>query len=136
MASQTAKVEESDARLVSRMAAGDQGALSELYDRHRGLVFALTLRVLRDRAEAEAALTDVFLQAWRGAAGFDDVRGSVAAWLVMLARSRAIDRVRGRARREAAHAGLAAIAGEGGDSTVGSMSPSPASDPAAHMETQ
>jgi RNA polymerase sigma-70 factor (ECF subfamily) len=91
-----------DETLVARIAAGDQEALSSLYDRYRGVVYALALRVLRDRAEAEEVLTDVFLQAWRQADGFDRLRGSVTSWLVTLCRSRAIDRVRARGRREAA----------------------------------
>ena len=95
-----------DEALVERMAAGEQDALSALYDRHRSLVFSLILRIQRDRAESEEVLTDVFFQAWRGAAGFDALRGTVIAWLVMLARSRALDRVRSRGRREANLAAL------------------------------
>lgn len=98
-----------DEALVGRMAAGDQDALAALYDRHRSVIFSLILRILRDRAEAEEVLTDVFFQAWRGAAGFDALRGTVIAWLVMLARSRALDRVRSKGRREA---GIAAVAEE------------------------
>ncbi len=95
-----------DEALVARMAEEDQEALSALYDRHRSVVFSLILRILRDRAEAEEVLTDVFFQAWRGARGFDPLRGSVIAWLVMLARSRALDRLRREGRRAA---GLTAI---------------------------
>ena len=132
MASRTTNTQETrepDDTLVVRMAAGDQAALSELYDRHRGVVFALALRVLRDRAEAEEALTDVFLQAWRGAAGFDRLRGSVPGWLITLCRSRAIDRLRSRGRREAA---MTALAQEGGETTVGSVTP--AADPAEQVD--
>src|SRR5262245_5604263 len=91
-----------DEALVARMAARDQEALAALYDRYRCVIFSLALRILRDRAEAEEALADVFLQAWRQARGFDTQRGSVGAWLVTLCRSRAIDRVRARGRRNAA----------------------------------
>ncbi|HEY3174817.1 MAG TPA: sigma-70 family RNA polymerase sigma factor [Candidatus Polarisedimenticolia bacterium] len=101
MAIQATDADEPDHTLVARMVAGDQEALSCLYDRHRGLVFALALRILRDRAEAEEVLADVYLQAWRGAAGFNEQRGSVSAWLVTLGRSRSIDRLRARGRREA-----------------------------------
>jgi RNA polymerase sigma-70 factor (ECF subfamily) len=66
------------------------------------VVFSFALRILGDRAEAEEILTDVFLQAWRGAAGFDRTRGTVPGWLITLCRSRAIDRLRARGRREAA----------------------------------
>jgi RNA polymerase sigma-70 factor, ECF subfamily len=90
-----------DATLVSRMAARDQEALSSLYDRHKRILFAQALRILRDRAEAEEVLADVFLQAWRQAGGYDGSRGTVSGWLVNLCRSRAIDRLRARGRREA-----------------------------------
>jgi RNA polymerase sigma-70 factor, ECF subfamily len=91
-----------DETLVARMTRRDQEALSSLYDRYRGVVFALALRILRERAEAEEVLTDVFLQAWRQADGFDRLRGSVHGWLFNICRSRAIDRLRARGRREVA----------------------------------
>src|SRR5437867_12537831 len=91
----------SDEYLVARMAARDQEALSAIYDRYRAVLFSLALRILRDRAEAEEALADVFLQAWRQAGGFDRSRGAVGAWLINLCRSRAIDRLRARGRRAA-----------------------------------
>ncbi|HKB06957.1 MAG TPA: sigma factor, partial [Candidatus Polarisedimenticolia bacterium] len=81
-----------DEVLIARMVARDQEALATLYDRYRCVLFSLALRILRDRAEAEEALADVFLQAWRQARGFEARRGSVGAWLVTLCRSRAIDR--------------------------------------------
>lgn len=96
-----------DEALVARMAGHDQEALSSLFDRYRAVVFSFALRILGDRAEAEEILTDVFLQSWRGAAGFDRTRGSVPAWLITLCRSRAIDRLRARRRREAAMGVLA-----------------------------
>lgn len=102
MATQATDTDQSDPDLVARMTTGDQEALSCLYDRHRGLIFTLALRILNDRAEAEEILTDVFLQAWRGAGGFDPARGSVPGWLITLCRSRAIDRIRARGRRVAA----------------------------------
>lgn len=92
----------SDETLVARMAARDPEALACLYDRYRFVLFSLALRVLRERPEAEEALTDAFLQAWEQASSFDPGRGTVAGWLVMLCRSRAIDRLRARGRRETA----------------------------------
>src|SRR2546426_12605986 len=91
-----------DEVLVARMAASDEGALSAIYDRYRAVVFPLALRILTDRAEAEEALADVFLQAWRQASGFDRARGPVGAWLITLCRSRAVDRLRARGRRDTA----------------------------------
>ena len=85
---------EPDASLVARMARGDRAALGALYERHAGRVFALLLRILGDRAEAEDLLHDVFLEAWRRAGDYASERGTVSAWLVLRARSRAIDRRR------------------------------------------
>lgn len=102
----TTEIPDSDVELVGRMAARQPEALARLYDRHRTLIFALVLRILRDRAEAEEALADVFHQAWRQAEAFDARRGSVAAWLVTLGRTRALDRVRARARRASAEADM------------------------------
>lgn len=102
---------EADETLVSRIAARDQQALAFLYDRHRSLLFALAMRILRDRAEAEEVLGDLFLQVWKQAGGYDRNRASVQGWLVNLCRSRAIDRLRARGRREA---GVEALSREPG----------------------
>jgi len=98
---------ETDEAVVSRVAAGDQDALSLLYDRHRTLLMALALRILRDRSEAEEILGDVFFQAWRQAGAYDRGRASVEGWLINLCRSRAIDRLRSRGRREVLASALA-----------------------------
>ena len=87
-----------DEEIVRRVAESDQTAIGDLYDRYRRVVFALALRVLRDRGEAEEVLVDVFLQVWRTASRYDSGRGSVSAWLMTLARTRAIDRLRARPR--------------------------------------
>jgi RNA polymerase sigma-70 factor (ECF subfamily) len=81
---------------IESSAAGDQGAFAALYDATSPVVFGVALRILSDRGEAEEVATDVFLQVWRDAARFDPSRGSAIAWLLLLTRSRAIDRLRSR----------------------------------------
>jgi RNA polymerase sigma-70 factor (ECF subfamily) len=83
-------------RLVARIRAGDQQAMSELYDRYGKVVYAVALRVLQDAAGAEDVLQDVFLQLWRNPDAFDASRGSLAAWLAVISRHRSIDRLRKR----------------------------------------
>jgi len=83
-------------RLVARIRAGDQQAMSELYDRYGKVVYAVSLRVLQDAGAAEDVLQDVFLQLWRNPDAFDASRGSLAAWLAVIARHRSIDRLRKR----------------------------------------
>jgi RNA polymerase sigma-70 factor, ECF subfamily len=86
-------------RYMERSAGGDQGAFAALYDATRHLVYTTALRILRTPADAEEVTLDVYMQAWRNAKDYTDRRGSVGAWLVMLARSRAIDHMRSRASR-------------------------------------
>jgi RNA polymerase sigma-70 factor (ECF subfamily) len=85
--------------LIRRIAQADSAALGELYDATNRVVFGLVLRIVRDPSAAEEVTLDVFTQIWRHAATYDVKRGVPSAWLFMLARSRAIDRLRSRARR-------------------------------------
>jgi len=88
-----------DRSCVSRMRAGDTRALEELYDRHAPLLYGLVLRIVGRASDAEEVLQDTWLQAWRQAAAWDPGRGTVVGWLITLARSRAIDRIRSVASR-------------------------------------
>lgn len=85
-----------DLDAMARMARGDQAALAHLYDRHATAVYSLALRVVRRQEDAEDVTQQVFTQAWRSSARYDQSRGVVAAWLLMMARSRAIDCLRRR----------------------------------------
>lgn len=88
-----------DRALVERMAAGEERALGELYDRHGGVAYALALAIVREGADAEEVVADAFGQVWRHAMQYDPGRGSVAAWLATITRTRALDLVRARGRR-------------------------------------
>ena len=86
------------APLVTRAARGDEEALRSLYDAVSPLVLGLAAAILKEEAEAEETLIDVFVQVWQQAERYDPARGSVVSWIATLARTRAIDRRRRRAR--------------------------------------
>jgi RNA polymerase sigma-70 factor (ECF subfamily) len=88
-----------DVELLRRVAAGDRGAIDDLYERFRRPAFALARRVLGDDVLAEDVLQDVFVTIWRDPGGFDGSRGSVSSWLLAMVHHKAVDAV----RREEAH---------------------------------
>jgi RNA polymerase sigma-70 factor, ECF subfamily len=89
-----------DAQLVHHLANGNDKGLEALYDRYGGLLYSMAFAIVRDEADAEEIVIAAFLQAWRSAARFDPARGSVASWLSVIVRSRALDVVRSRTRRD------------------------------------
>jgi RNA polymerase sigma-70 factor (ECF subfamily) len=83
-----------DAELVRAVARGESDALARLYDRYSGLLLGLAARILGAVGDAEEVLQETFLQVWNQASRYDASRSSVSTWLVLIARSRAIDRLR------------------------------------------
>ena len=89
-----------DAHLLRRIASGDGDALTRLFDAHSPVVLGLLIRMLGGRAEAEEVLQEVFLQVWMQADRYEESRSSPRGWILMLARSRALDRLRRRSSRQ------------------------------------
>ena len=80
--------------LLRDVADGDRAAFAEIYDRISSRVLGLIIRLLRDRAQSEEVMQEVFLEIWQQAAKFDTNRGSGMAWVLTMAHRRAIDRIR------------------------------------------
>lgn len=89
-----------DLLLVGRTAAGDRDAFGRLYDRHAALALGVLTRMLGDRATAEEILQETFLQVWQQARRFDAALGRPRSWILMMARSRALDRLRSTGARQ------------------------------------
>lgn len=86
----------SDAELLQQIAEGSQEALSELYDRFSANLLALATRVLHSPEDAEEVLQEVFVHVWNKARRYDPSRSAASTWLVLITRSRSIDRLRSR----------------------------------------
>jgi RNA polymerase sigma-70 factor (ECF subfamily) len=103
-ATSKAPVPEQDwARLVHSIAAGDELALHALYERAHRVVFTLIMRITASRESAEELTIDVFHDVWRGASRYDAAKGTVLAWIMNQARSRALDRLRLESRKRRIH---------------------------------
>jgi RNA polymerase sigma-70 factor (ECF subfamily) len=87
-------VHEDDSSLVARVRRRDGEAFAQLYDRYSRLVYSVALRVIRSASAAEDVLHDVFLQLWQAPEHFDAARGNLPSWMTVIARHRAIDRLR------------------------------------------
>src|SRR2546423_1179957 len=82
--------------LLPAVSRGDLDAFEELYDRYSSTLFALLIRILGNADDAQEVLQETFVKAWTSATMFDAMRGSEVAWLISIARSRGIDRLRSR----------------------------------------
>jgi RNA polymerase sigma-70 factor (ECF subfamily) len=91
--------DDDDAPLVAAVAAGNREAFASLYDLYAPRVYGMALRVLGRDADAEAVVSDVFLSLWKDPKGFDPSRGPFRTYVLLLARSRSIDRLRAGATR-------------------------------------
>jgi RNA polymerase sigma-70 factor, ECF subfamily len=91
---------------MRKVAQGDRTAFSQLFDRYHQLAMNLAWRVLNERQEAEDVVQEVFLQLWQDAKTYDRERGNVSTWIVTIARSRAIDKVRSRKVRHIVDSGV------------------------------
>ena len=100
MADASLRPSAADGDLVGRAAHGEESAIGQLYDRYGAVLYAVAYRIVGQGADAEEVVLEAFAQAWRDAPRFESDRGSVAGWLTMIARSRALDLVRARSRRE------------------------------------
>jgi RNA polymerase sigma-70 factor, ECF subfamily len=94
-------VGDSDVLLAARLSAGDDRALAEAFDRLGPAVYAGALRVLGDAAAAQDVVQDVFVELWSRPGRYDPSAGPLRAYLVLLARHRAVDIVRSELRRVA-----------------------------------
>lgn len=98
-ANQMAMMQAADEHLLVQVGAGDSSAFEELYDRYAGRLLALLVRLLKDHRDADDVLQETFWQVWRTATSYDAGRASPVAWLLLIARSRAIDALRRQGRR-------------------------------------
>lgn len=102
------------ARLLARTGLGDRAAFATLYDRTSAHLFAVVLRINRDRGQAEDLLQEVYVKVWRAAQAFDAAQSQPLTWLTSIARNRAIDSLR-RQQTQPQILPLAATAGGDGD---------------------
>jgi RNA polymerase sigma-70 factor (ECF subfamily) len=83
-----------DQQLIDQVKQGDKTAFKEIYARFSQVVYNLALRMLRDKEDAEEVVQEIFLQVWNKAYSYDSERGAVSTWILNIARSRSIDKLR------------------------------------------
>jgi RNA polymerase sigma-70 factor (ECF subfamily) len=121
----------SDLEVIARVAAGDERALGTLYDRYATFAYSLASAILRDGPDAEEVVAEAFSQVWRSASGFDASRGSVAAWISTIVRTRSLDLIRSQKRRAKMLDQAAAMTGDG--SAPGMSTGAPEADRGAEI---
>src|SRR5262249_60418 len=94
------RAEQQEREWIRRMASKDANALDAFYSRYNRVAFGLVLRIVGNREDAEDVLTDVFWQVWQQSGRYDSSRGKPVAWLLTIARTRAIDRLRSSDRHQ------------------------------------
>lgn len=104
--------------LIRQIGWGDRGAFEKLYNRLSSLVFTMAMRIMQERTGAEDLIQEVFLQIWREAGNYSPERGSPEAWIVMMTRSRGIDKLRSIRRREKSLVPMEGSAGKQYDGKV------------------
>ena len=108
--------------LLERVQARDQAAMGEIFDRYSRMAYSISLRVLKDPAQAEDVMQDVFFQLWQNPRAFASERGSLGAWLAVVVRNRSIDAMRRRRPSDPVEdvvlASAADVAGEVEQSTM------------------
>lgn len=100
--------------LIARLPLGDRAAFAALYDMTSAKLFAVCLRVLKDRAAADDAMQETYIKVWHAAPRFVPGRGNAMSWLTTIARNSAIDRLRARRRGETGTEAAEALPAPGG----------------------
>jgi len=131
MALTTTQTSPAESAILSRLVAGDERALGELYDLYGGLAFSLASSLVSEPADAEEVVADAFGQIWRTAATYDAERGNVLAWLTTIVRSRALDLLRSQRRRAKALEVAASLSPE--DAAPGMSSGASSADRGAEL---
>jgi len=85
---------EFDKALIEQVKKGDKSAFKEIYSRFSQVTYNLALRMLRDKDDSEEVVQEIFLQVWNKAQSYDPERGALSTWILNIARSRSIDKLR------------------------------------------